>query len=93
MYNATEHIKDISKTNYANAVKIAALSLENAEKFVKLNLNTAKEALAQGVEGAQAAASVKDVQELFALRAKFTEVGVQTATGYSRTLGGPVVEV
>jgi len=86
MYNATEHIADISKTNYANAVKLASLSLENAEKLVKLNLSTAKAALAQGVEGAQAAASVKDVQELFALRAKFTEAGVQAATGYSRTL-------
>ena len=86
MYNATEHIADISKANYANAVKLASLSLENAEKLVKLNLSTAKAALAQGVEGAQAAASVKDVQELFALRAKFTEAGVQAATGYSRTL-------
>jgi phasin family protein len=86
MYNATEHIADISKANYANAVKLAALSIENAEKLVKLNLTTAKVALAQGVEGAQAAASAKDVQEFFALRTKFAEAGVQTATGYSRTL-------
>jgi phasin family protein len=86
MYNATEHITDINKAGYSNAVKLAALSLENAEKLVKLNLNTAKAALAQGVESAQAAASVKDVQELFALRAKLTEAGVQVATGYSRTL-------
>ena len=86
MYNATEHITDINKAGYANAVKLAALSLENAEKLLTLNLNTAKLALAQGVEGAQAAASVKDVQELVALRAKFTEFSVQAATGYSRTL-------
>jgi phasin family protein len=86
MYNAAEHITDINKAGYSNAVRLAALSLENAEKLVKLNLNTAKAALAQGVEGAQAAASIKDVQELFALRAKFTEAGVQAATGYSRTL-------
>lgn len=86
MYNATEQIADISKANYANAIKLASLSLDNAEKLVKLNLSTAKAALAQGVESAQAAASVKDVQELFALRAKLTEAGVQAATGYSRTL-------
>jgi len=86
MYNATEHIADLSKTINANAIKLASLSLENTEKLVKLNLSTAKAALAQGVEGAEAAASVKDVQELFALRAKFTEAGVQVATGYSRTL-------
>jgi len=86
MYNATEQFADFGKVNYANAVKLAALSIENAEKMVKLNLSVAKAALAQGVENAQAAASVKDVQELLELRAKFTESGVQVATGYSRTL-------
>jgi phasin family protein len=86
MYSATEPFADLSKTNYANAVKLASLSLENAEKIVKLNLSTAKAVLAQGVHNAQAAASVKDVQELLALRAKLTEAGVQAATGYSRTL-------
>src|SRR5258705_7705185 len=86
MYNATEHITDLSKTNSATAGKLGVLSLENAEKIVKLNLDTAKAVLAQGVHSAQAAASVKDVQELLALRAKLTEAGVQAATGYSRTL-------
>ena len=70
----------------SNAIKLASLSIENAEKLVQLNINAAKLAIAQAVEGAQAAASVKDVQELLALRAKLAEVGVQSATGYSRTL-------
>ena len=86
MYNATEQFSEISKVNVANATKLAALSIENAEKLFRLNLNTAKIALAQGVEGAQAAASIKDVQDLFALRAKYAETGVQTALSYSRTL-------
>ena len=86
MYNANEQIAEFSKVNVANATRIAALSIENAEKLFRLNLNAAKIALAQGVEGAQAAASVKDVQELLALRAKYAESGVQTALSYSRTL-------
>jgi phasin family protein len=86
MYNATEQFAEFNKVNVANATKIAALSIENAEKLFKLNLNAAKIALAQGVESAQAAASVKDVQELMALRAKYAESGVQTALSYSRTL-------
>jgi len=86
MYNATEQFADIGKVNYANAVKLASIGIENAEKIAKLNISVAKAALAQGIENAQAAASVKDVQELFALRQKFTESGVQTATGYSKTL-------
>jgi phasin family protein len=86
MYNPSEQIAELSKTNVASAVKLASLSIEKAEKLVTLNLNAAKLALAQGVEGAQAAASVKDVQELFALRTKIAELGVQSALGYSRTL-------
>jgi phasin family protein len=86
MYNATEQFADIGKVNYANVVRLASLSLENTEKIVKLNLTAARAALVQGVESAQAVASVKDVQELVALRAKFTEAGVQAATGYSKTL-------
>jgi phasin family protein len=86
MYNATEQFAEFNQANVSNAIKVASLSIENAEKLAQLNINAAKLAIAQAVEGAQAAASVKDVQELFALRAKLAEVGVQSVTGYSRTL-------
>lgn len=86
MYNASEQFAELNQANVSNAIKLASLSIENAEKLVNLNINAAKLAIAQAVEGAQAVASVKDVQELLALRAKLAEVGVQSATGYSRTL-------
>ena len=81
MYNATEQFAEFNKANVAQATKFAALAMENAEKLMKLNLNAAKVVLAQGVEGAQAAASVKDVQDLLALRAKFAETGVAERDG------------
>jgi phasin family protein len=86
MYAPTEQIANLSKANIAQATKLAALALENAEKLVKLNMSAAKVVLAQGVEGASAAASVKDVQDLFALRAKYAESGVEAATAYTRGL-------
>jgi phasin family protein len=86
MYNATEQFAEFNKVNVANATKLAALSIENAEKLFQLNLSAAKIAFATGVQNAQAAASVKDAQELIALRTKFAEAGVQGAMGYSRTL-------
>ena len=86
MYNASEQFAEFNQANVSNAIKFASLSIENAEKLVNLNINAAKLAIAQAVEGAQAAASAKDVQELLALRAKLAEVGMQSATGYSRTL-------
>jgi phasin family protein len=86
MYNATEQFAEINKTNVAQATKLAALAIENAEKLAKVNLLAAKSALAQGVENAQAVAGVKDVQELLALRVKLAEAGVQNAMGYSKSL-------
>ena len=86
MYNATEQFAQFNAAGVAQATKLAALAIEKAEKLATLNLNAAKLALAQGVEGAQAVSTVKDVQELFALRAKIAEFGVQSALGYSRGL-------
>ncbi len=86
MYNATEQIAELNQTSVANAIKLASMSIENTEKLLALNLNAAKLVIAQAVESARAAATVKDVQELFALRSKFAEVGAQSATGYSRSL-------
>jgi phasin family protein len=86
MYNATEQFADFNKANVAQATKIASLSIESAEKLVQLNINAVKAAIATGVEGAQAATSAKDVQELLELRAKLAELGVQNAVGYSRSV-------
>ena len=33
MYNATEQFAEINKTNVAEATKLAALAIENAEKL------------------------------------------------------------
>jgi phasin family protein len=86
MYNPSEQFAEFSKTNVAQATKFAALSLESAEKLVKFNLGATKAVFAQSVEGAQAVAGVKDVQDLLALRTKIAEAQMQTAVGYSRHL-------
>jgi len=84
MYNVAEQFAEINKTGYANAMKLASLSLDKAERVAKLNLQAAKLALEQGAEAANTVAGIKDVQEFVAVRAKLTEAGVQTALGYSR---------
>lgn len=53
---------------------------------MKFNLGATKAVFAQSVEGAQAVAGVKDVQDLLALRTKIAEAQMQTAVGYSRHL-------
>jgi phasin family protein len=86
MYNATEQFAEINKASVAQATRLAALALENAEKLARLNLDAAKVMFAQGVEGATATTSVKDLQDLMALRAKYAESGVEAATAYTRSL-------
>lgn len=86
MYNPTEQFAEFNKANVAQAIKFAAVSIESAEKLVKFNFNAAKTAVAKSVEGAQAAAGVKDIQGLLALRTQFAEAQVQHAMGYSRSL-------
>ena len=86
MYSATEQFADFNKVNVTQAAKIAAVALENTERLVTLNMNAVKLVLATGVEGVNAVASVKDVQDLLTLRAKYAETGVETATAYTRSL-------
>ena len=85
MYNTTQ-FAEFNKSNVAQATKIAAIALENAEKLLKLNLATAKAAFAQGVENASTIAAVRDPQQLFALPTKYAESGVESIVGYSKSL-------
>ncbi|HTO49168.1 MAG TPA: phasin family protein, partial [Burkholderiales bacterium] len=75
-----------------NAMKLATASLEKIERLAKLNLRTAKNALAEGAENASALSSVKDIEALIALNAELTEAGVQNALGYTRSVYGIAAE-
>jgi phasin family protein len=86
MYNATEAFAGINKNNVAQATKLAALALENVDKLAKVNLLTAKSALAHGVEAAQAAAAVKDVQQFATLNTALADAGMQTTLAYWKNL-------
>jgi phasin family protein len=86
MNNVNEQFAELNQANVAQASKLSALALENAEKLAKINLETAKSALAQGVQNAQAVAAVKDVQQLYALNSTLAEASVQGALDYSKNL-------
>jgi phasin family protein len=88
-----ESLAEVNKAGYNNAVKLAALSLDKFERLAKLNLSTAKTALADGVENANAIAGVKDIPSLLAMNAELTEAGVQGVLGYSRGVYGIAAEV
>jgi phasin family protein len=86
MSNVTEQFAELNQANVAQATKLSELALENADKLAKINMLTAKTALAQGAENAQAVAAVKDVQQLYALNTTMAQASVQGALNYSKQL-------
>jgi phasin family protein len=86
METLTKQSADISEFNFVHTAKIASLALEKAKRLADLNLASAKVALEKSVRSASALADVKDLEELFTLRAKLAETGVQYATAYSKDL-------
>lgn len=59
-------------------------ALEAVEKLIELNMQTAKTALAEAAESTQAALSVKDPQEFFALQTAMMQPSAEKAAAYSR---------
>ena len=85
MYNASQ-FTELNQTNVARATKLAAVMLRGTENVAQLNINTAKAAVAQGVEGASAVAGVRDAREFFALPTQYVESSFQHVVGYSKGL-------
>ena len=86
MYNATEQFAEFNKANVAQATQARRdLARERREARSSSTSTPPRSCSRRASKARKPSPSVKDVQELFALRAKFAETGVQTATGYSRT--------
>ena len=81
-----EQFAGINKTAYDNAVRLATLSLEKAEKLAKFNFDAAKAALEQGAQSARVIGGIKDAKEFAVVNTKLTDAGVQQALGYTRGL-------
>ncbi|HEY2884966.1 MAG TPA: phasin family protein [Rhizomicrobium sp.] len=65
---------------------VAALILEKTERLANLHLTSAKVALEKGVESTSALPDVNGMQDLFELRNRLAQTGVQYAQAYSKDL-------
>ena len=70
----------------------AKTALESAEQLLRLNLATARAALDQQTQLAQEILSVKEPQQLEALRAKLAQTSLQQAANYAQAVGEIVNE-
>jgi len=81
-----EQLVAAHKANLDTLFGLTQKTFEGVEKLVELNLQVAKTTLTEAGETVQAAASVKDAQELLALQASLLQPAAEKAAAYSRHL-------
>lgn len=84
MVKTPEQISAANKAAVDTAMKLAQISMENAEQLVRMQLEAARGMLEDYLKSAKALAEAKDPQQLAALRARALESGVEQMTAYSR---------
>ena len=84
MYQTPDQLIALNKTNVETVLRFAGVALEGAERLIDLQMNTAKTALNDGFESAKALASVRDFEQLAALKDTLVQPSVEKATAYAK---------
>lgn len=79
-----EQLVAAQKSSIDTLYGLSNKALEGVEKLVELNLQATKAALSEAADTTQAALSVKDAQELFALQASLLQPAAEKVAAYSR---------
>ena len=84
MYQTPEQLIALNKANVEAFVRFAGVALEGAERLLDLQLKTAKSALSDGLENARILASVRDFEQLTALKDTLVQPTFEKATAYAK---------
>jgi len=79
-----EQVLAANKANVDTLFGLTNKAFEGVERLVELNLQVARTALSEAAEGAKAAMSVKDAQELLSLQAGLLQPTAEKAVAYGR---------
>ena len=86
MYQAPEQLMALNKANLEVAMKFAGVAIQGAERILELQLKATKSAFADSVESAKALASVKDLQQLAALKESLAQPTLEKMTAYAKSV-------
>src|SRR5450432_3706547 len=86
MYSPNEQFASMNKASYENALRMASISLDKAERYAKFNLHAARVVLEQTAQTGSVVAGAKDAHDVETLRGKVSELVVQNATAYAKGL-------
>jgi phasin family protein len=84
MYQTPEQFIAINKASLEAALRFAGVALDGAERLIDLQLKTAKSALADGLQSARAMTSVRDFDQLAALKDTVVQPTFEKATAYAK---------
>jgi phasin family protein len=84
MYQTPEQLIAINKASVEAALRFAGAALEGAERLIGVQLKTAKSALNDGLQNARALTSVRDVDQLAALKDTVVQPTFEKATAYAK---------
>jgi phasin family protein len=81
-----EQIAAANKANLETLLNLTNKAFEGVEKLVELNMAVAKTAMAENVQNAKQALSVRDAQQLMAMQAGMVQPLAEKIMSYSRHL-------
>ena len=84
MYQTPEQVIAINKANFEAALRFAGVALEGAERLIELQLKAAKSALADSILSARALTSIRDFDQLAALKDTVVQPSLEKATAYAK---------
>jgi len=84
-----EQFSEFQAKNMDAAMKLAQLSIENSQRIMELQINTARSLFEEGVANSKALATASDPREAMALRTQFA----QTSTEKMLTCARQIAEI
>jgi phasin family protein len=85
MYNFSEQIAAVSKSNVETFLKVANTTFASTERFAALNLSAARSALEDGAASVSTLMAIKDVESFAKIQSKMALPGMEKAIAYSRS--------
>lgn len=81
-----EQFTELQAKNMDAAMKLAQLSIENSQKIMGLQIDTARSLFEEGVANSKALASSTDPREAMALRTQFAQSSTEKMLGCARQI-------
>ena len=86
MTTAQQQFSDFATEQLETVLRFARISIDSADRLVKLQVETAKNALEESARNAKQLSSIKDAQEALSVRQKLTEAAIEQSLAYNRNL-------